>query len=159
MTLIPHWMRPYHIGAGIGVQGDAPSLLSVHISNVVGVLLIEHIDRNPLREIRLEQHQTVLKTQSDASQKATQLLASIVVEMVASGQVLQQLHHAQREGLSGQLRFTADDVSTWGIFFQLKEDETMTSFCRNYTLSKVWDPTMFVICFRESAKRGSENRY
>lgn len=88
-------------------ERDSSTLLSVHVADVVCVLLVELVDRDLVRELVLEELQTALHAQSDAAQESTELLSSVVVQVARVAQSLVHAHHAQREGLSRHLAVNA----------------------------------------------------
>ena len=88
-------------------ERDSSTLLSVHVADVVCVLLVELVDRDLVRELVLEELQTALHAQSDAAQESTELLAPVVVQVARVAQSLIHAHHAQREGLSRHLAVIA----------------------------------------------------
>ena len=97
VTLLARRPRLDEDAAWMGRKRHSPSLLSVHVPDVVCVLLIELVDGDLPRELVLEEFQTSLHAQADAAQEASQLLAPVVEEMARVAESLVHGHHAERE--------------------------------------------------------------
>ena len=84
-------------------EGYSPPFLSIHVSDVVRVLLVEFVDGDLTRELILEELQTSLHAQTNAAEKASELLAAVVEQMARVTESLVHGHHTEREGLPRNL--------------------------------------------------------
>mmetsp|Transcript_11924 Transcript_11924/g.34196 ORF Transcript_11924/g.34196 Transcript_11924/m.34196 type:complete len:448 (+) Transcript_11924:346-1689(+) len=96
------------LGAGVGRIGLALSLLSVHVPDVVGILLVEILSDKHALEVR----QGVLQGQAGSLEEEAVLQASPVLEVLFLAQRHLELRHAQRHVLEVARNVVGGELET-----------------------------------------------
>lgn len=104
-------------GTAHGRLSHASALLSVHVSDVVGVLLFKLVRRDLLRELVAHHRHRFIERQADSLEKQSVLTTGAVLEVVVEPEVPMHLLHARRERSDDELvdHVAGDDGTVVGV--------------------------------------------